>query len=220
MPEEKDLRKITIQERINRTGTPLYEIICPRCDGVIKGSTENPQDLIGECYCEKCGEEFKAIKALKKGKKSSGKELSTKPGEVKIKGEKPPRLREKKSLPEVIPQLRTKRWHEIICPECGEIVDDSTKGYRGLIKEYTCEGCDTKFKVGEIPTKKDGRGVIRNKEVARNNILREINLRGPISAQELGKKVGSCKVTTKKILDNLEEEGLIKHVFKGWIMVK
>lgn len=227
MPEEqKGLREIIIQERIDQTGTCIYEITCPRCDGIIKSSTENPRNPIEECYCERCCEEFKIIKVPKKKKKnfleSAQKLNSIKPGEVKLKKEKPPRsggAKKLKNIPEGT--IQTRRIHEVICPECGEIADDSTGHRRDLVREYICEGCDTKFKIIEPSTKKDGRGKKVDKEVARNNILREVGKsKEPISVRRVRKNLKLNKVLTKGVFDDLEEEGLFEHVSKGWIIVE
>ena len=221
--EQKDLHEITIQERINQAGTHVYEVVCPRCDGIIKNSIGNSQDLIGECYCEKCCEEFKIGKALRKNPPESIQKLnSIKPGEMKLKKEKPPRSGRAKKLKN-IPEgtIQTRRIHEVICPECGEIVDDSTGHRRDLVREYICEGCDTKFKIMETSTKKDGRGKKVDREVARNNILREVGKsNGPISVKKVRDKLKFNKVLTKGIFDDLEEEGLFEHISEGWIMVK
>lgn len=207
---EEDLWEKAIE--INNTSKGReYFVLCPQCDGIIKRSN-SLEGLIGVYHCKGCNEmAFKAIKPkVVKENPEEPTEFAPEPKEKK--------RRKSKSIPKGI--LQTRRIHEVICPECREIARDSTGSRRELQGEYICEGCDTKFEIMEPSTKEDGRGKRFDKEVARNNILREIRMRGPISAQELGKRVYLCKVTTKKTLDDLEEEGLIEHVSKGWILVK
>lgn len=207
---EKDLWEKAIE--INNTSKGReYFVRCPQCGGTIKRSN-SLEGLIGVYHCRGCNEmTFKAIKP------KVIEENPEEPTEFDLRPKEKNR-RKPKSIPKGI--LQTRRIHEVICPECHEIARDSTGSRRELRGEYICEGCDTKFEIMGPSTKKDGRGVTQNKEVARDVILNLIRAKGPISAQELGKKVGSCKVTTKKILDDLKEEGLIEHVSKGWILVK
>jgi predicted RNA-binding Zn-ribbon protein involved in translation (DUF1610 family) len=139
--------------------------------------------------------------------------MTTKSKEIKKK-------RKRKVIPEVDIRCKVTRTYEVICPECKEIIKDSTENYQILAGKYTCDNCGEKFKAMVAQSKRDGRGKIADKEQARRGILNMINRSGPISAQKLGEKLDLCKVTRKKILDNLEEEGLIEHASKGWIWVE
>lgn len=141
--------------------------------------------------------------------------MATNPGEVKLK-----KKRKRKAIPEVIYQLRVIRVHEAVCPDCSEVVKESTEGYKDLLGKHTCEDCGAKFKVIEIPTKEDGRGRVVNKDLARDVILRRIQRNGPVSAKRLREHASLNKVATKRIIDSLNEEGLIKHISKGWVQAE
>lgn len=123
----------------------------------------------------------------------------------------------RKTIPEVDVHIRVTRVFEAVCPECSEVVKDSIEGHHSIVGIHICDNCGEEFKMIVTQSKKDGRGTVQNKEVARNNILREIRRDGPISAKGLRERVGLCRVATKSILDDLGEEKLIKRESKGWV---
>ena len=138
--------------------------------------------------------------------------MATKPGEVKIKKRKP--------IPEINYRLRVVRVYEAVCMECGEIVKESTEGYKELLGKHTCGICGAKFKVVEAQTKEDGRGRVVNKDLARDVILNLIRAKGPISARGIREAIKLNSVATRKIIASLNEEDLIEHTTKGWIRVE
>lgn len=139
--------------------------------------------------------------------------MATKPGEVK-------RKRRRKVIPEVEIRRIVTQTYEVICPECNEVVKDSGESYQMLAGKYTCEICGEEFMAIVTQSKKDGRGITKNKEVARNNILSQIRTKGPISAQKLGNIIELNSVATKRILDALKEEDLIRYESKGWVLIE
>lgn len=141
--------------------------------------------------------------------------MATKSEEVKTK-----KKRKSRVIPEIEIRRRIIQIYEVICPECKEIVKDSVESYQMLTGKYTCGICGEKFMAVVAQSKKDGRGIIKNKEIARNNILKKIDRSGPISAQRLGKNIELNSVATRKILDALEEENLIRYESKGWVLVE
>lgn len=139
--------------------------------------------------------------------------MATKSGEVKLKKNRRP-------IPEVNYRLKVIRVHEAVCMDCGEIVKESTEGYRSLLGKHTCGICGAKFRVVEAPTREDGRGRVVNKDLARGVILNLIRAKGPISARGIREDTKLNSVATRKIITSLSEEELIQHTTKGWIRVE